>query len=343
MSPKVKVNLGRGLVAVSGAYLLILFSWLGVYLITGDRFTVIALVNYIVQYLFVPLILVLPIAIIYKSRWLGIGFIVGAFVFIWFWGELFIPRIDLKSATGPTLSVMTYNVLAWHEQYDPILETIRTENPDILLLQELNTGLASILQNELVDVYPYQILEPLDNPAGIGVVSKFPIRIEEEISSDLWIGGPQILELDWNGQQIKLVNFHMTPTTGFLPLDDTEKSIRLREQEAHILAGLTNPSGSAIIGGDANTSSLSDAYQTITNGLVDAYRSAGFGFGHTFPGSTIPESDRPHIGDLYVPAWVIRIDYILHTEDWIAISARTARIDGVSDHRGVIVELAKRE
>jgi endonuclease/exonuclease/phosphatase (EEP) superfamily protein YafD len=175
------------------------------------------------------------------------------------------------------------------------------------------------------------------------VASKFPIRTEAEISSDLWIGGPQIIKLDWNGQQIKLVNFHMTPTTGFLPLDDTEKSIRLRGQEAHILAGLTNLSGSAIIGGDANTSSLSDAYQTITSGLVDAYRSAGFGLGHTFPGSTIPESDRPHIGDLYVPAWVIRIDYIFHSDDWVAISARTARIDGVSDHRGVIVELAKRE
>lgn len=343
MSPKEKVNIGRGLVAVSWVYLLILFSWLGIYLITGDRFTVIALVNYVAHYLFVPLMLVLPIAIIYKSRWLGIGIIIGAFAFLWFWGDLFIPRINQKSTTVPTLSVMTYNVLAWHDQYDPILETILTENPDILLLQELNTGLAGILQNNLQDIYPYQILEPLDNPAGIGVVSKYPIRTGAEISSDLWIGGPQILELEWNGEQIKLVNFHMTPTSGILPLDEVAESIRLREQEAQFLAALTNPSESAIIGGDANTSSLSDAYQTITCGLVDAYRSVGFGFGNTFPGSTIPESDRPHIGDLYVPAWVIRIDYVFHSNDWTTISARTARIDGVSDHRGVIVELAKQE
>jgi endonuclease/exonuclease/phosphatase (EEP) superfamily protein YafD len=343
MSPKAKIIRGRGLVSVSGAYLLILFTWLGIYLTTGDRFTVIAMVNFIAHHLFMPLILVLPIAIFYKSRWLGIGFIIGGLTFLWFWGDLFIPSFNQKSTTGPTLSVMTYNVLAWHDQYDPLMETIRAENPDVLLLQELNTGLAGIFQNDLKDVYPYQILEPVDNPAGIGVVSKYPIRLGEEISSDLWIGGPQVLELDWNEEQIKLVNFHMTPTTGILPLDEVEESIRLREQEAHILAGLTNPSGSAIIGGDANTSSLSDAYQTITNGLIDAYQSSGFGFGHTFPGSTVPESDRPHIGDLYVPAWMIRIDYVFHSEDWTTISARNARFDGVSDHRGVIVELAKRD
>ena len=42
-------------------------------------------------------------------------------------------------------------------------------------------------------------------------------------------------------------------------------------------------------------------------------------------------------------AWLMRIDYIFHSEDWITISAHTAHVDGVSDHRGVIVELAKIE
>ncbi len=329
------------LVAVAGVYLLMLSAWLGIYLATGDRFTIIGLLNFVAIFLFVPLALVLIVAITCKSRWLGIGFVAGAAVLIWLWGDLFIPRFDQNASDEPTLSVMTYNVLAWHSQYEPILETIRAENPDILLLQELNTGLADLLENELIDQYPYQVVEPVDNPTGIGAISKFPIKPSEITLPQLWAGGPQILELYWNGEQITLVNFHMFPTTGIWPLDEVARSIRFREQEARILAQLANQSSSAIMGGDANTTSLSDAYKTLTSSLTDAFRSAGFGLGHTFPGSTIPESDRPHIGSLYVPAWVTRIDYVFHTKDWTTVSARTARVDGVSDHRGVIVELVQ--
>jgi endonuclease/exonuclease/phosphatase (EEP) superfamily protein YafD len=343
MSPKAKKIRCQDLVAVAGAYLLILFTWLGLYILTGDRFTVIALINFIAVFLFIPLILVLIVAIICKSRWLGIGFIVGGLAFLWFWGDLFLPRLNQNTSTGPTLTVMTYNVLAWHNHYDAILETIRAENPDILLLQELNNGLASVLQNELGVDYPYQVLEPVDNPEGIGVISKFPIHKSEIVLPQLWAGGPQLLDLEWNGEEIMLVNIHMTPTTGILPLDEVEESIRSREREAHLLADLASQSESVIMGGDANTSSLSDAYQIITTEVSDSFRAAGFGLGHTFPGSTIPESDRPHIGRLFVPPWMMRIDYIFHSDDWSTLSARTARFDGVSDHRGVIVEIGYKE
>jgi vancomycin resistance protein VanJ len=332
----------QDLAAVAGAYLLMLFAWLGIYIATGDRFTIIGLLNFVAIFLFVPLALVLVVAITCKSRWLGVGFVAGAAVLIWLWGGLFIPRSNQNVLDEPTLSVMTYNVLAWHSQYEPILETIRAENPDILLLQELNTGLADLLENELIDEYPYQVVEPVDNPTGIGVISKFPIKPSEITLPQLWAGGPQILELDWNGEQITLVNFHMFPTTGIWPLEAVNRSIRFRDQEARILAGLANQSSSAIMGGDANTTSLSNAYKTLTSTLTDGFRSAGFGLGHTFPGITIPESDRPHIGSLYVPAWVTRIDYVFHTKDWTTVSARTARVDGVSDHRGVIVELIQK-
>jgi vancomycin resistance protein VanJ len=333
----------QDLVAVSGAYLLMLYTWLGIYLATGDRFTIIGLLNFAAIFLFVPLALVLVVAITCRNRWLGVGFILGTVALFWFWGDLFIPKLDQHPPGETTLSVMTYNVLAWHNQYEPILDTIRAENPDVLLLQELNNGLANRLQNDLIDEYPYQVLDPVDNPTGIGVISKFPIQPSEVTLPQLWAGGPQALDLDWKGEQITLVNFHMFPTTGIWPLDEVDRSIRFREQEARILAGLANQSGSSIMGGDANTTSLSDAYKTITSVLTDAYRAAGTGLGHSFPGSTIPGSDRPHIGRLYLPAWLVRIDYVFHSKDWITISARTAHIDGVSDHRGVIVELAQKK
>ena len=329
----------RDLTIASYVYLCFLFGWLFIYLLTGDRFTVIALINFVAFYLFVPLLLVLLVAIVCRHRWLGIAFLVGVLALILLWGDHFVPTSGEKVTDQPSLRVMTYNVLAWHNDYEPILETIRFENPDVLLIQELNTGFAQKLESELSDQYPYMILDPLDNPEGIGTLSKYPVSPSGISLPQLWAGGPQILGLEWNGEKILLVNFHLTPTDGVYPLDEEDAHIRAREKEAQIISGLASQSGIVIVGGDANMPFLSDAYKIMTGNLVDAYRSVGSGLGHTFPGSTLPESDRPRIGNLFIPAWLMRIDYIFHSEEWTAISAHTAKIDGVSDHRGVVVEL----
>ena len=323
----------------SGAYLVLLLVWLMAYLLTGDRFTFIALVNYLAVYLFFPLPLVLIVALLCKERNLWIGFSLGLIAFLWLWGGLFVPSLKRPSPTEPSLTVMTYNVLAWHQYNEAVLQTIRAEDPDIVLLQELNRGLARTLETELGEEYPYQVLEPVDNPTGIGVISKYPIHPTGEQLSLKWVGGPQVLKLLWNGETVKLVNFHMYPTTSLGPANVVEASIRLREAEARLLADLAHLSGPAIMGGDANSAPLSKSYRILTSELQDAWHPAGFGLGHTFPGSTIPGSDRPRLGSWYVPPWLVRIDYVFHSADWVTLSARLARFDGVSDHRGVVVVL----
>jgi len=325
------------------AYLSALGGWLILYLLTGESLVVLAMLNYLAVYLFFPLLLVLVGAVICSSRSLGSGFAAGAFVFAWFWGALFVPRLDPSQPENPTLTVMTYNVLAWHTHTQPILETIRAEDPDIVLIQELNWTLARQLEEQLGEIYPYQLLEPEDDPRGIGTISKHPIRLTGERLPGDWVGGPQVMALDWNGEQVTLVNFHMWPTTGVRPLSGVERSIRLRKTEARLLAQVVNSAETAIVGGDANCTSLSTAYRILTGELSDAYREAGFGLGHTFPGSDIPESDRPHIGGWYVPQWLARIDYVFHTKDWETLSAHVARFDGVSDHRGVVAVLQRKE
>jgi endonuclease/exonuclease/phosphatase (EEP) superfamily protein YafD len=325
------------------AYLSVLGGWLALYLLTGESFAIMAMIDYLAVYLFLPLPLVLLGAVVCSSRSLGSGFALGVIVYAWIWGALFMPRLDPPRAKNPTLTVMTYNVLAWHTHTRPILDTIRAEDPDIVLIQELNWTLARQLEEQLGEVYPYQVLEPEDDPRGIGTISKYPIRLTGERLPGDWVGGPQMMTLDWNGEKVTLVNFHMWPTTGVRPLSEAERSIRLRETEARQLAQVVVSAGTAIVGGDANCSSLSAAYRILTRDLSDAYQEAGFGLGHTFPGSDIPESDRPHIGGWYVPQWLARIDYVFHTGDWETLSARVARFDGVSDHRGVVAVLQRKE
>jgi endonuclease/exonuclease/phosphatase (EEP) superfamily protein YafD len=98
--------------------------------------------------------------------------------------------------------------------------------------------------------------------------------------------------------------------------------------------------GPVLVGGDANVTDLSEAYHVMTADLNDAWRETGYGFGHTFPGSSIPGSSRPRVAGYPVPKWLARIDYVLYSDHWVGLASRVARFDGVSDHRGVLTELS---
>ena len=95
-----------------------------------------------------------------------------------------------------------------------------------------------------------------------------------------------------------------------------------------------------IVAGDANATDLSDAYAFLSDDLVDSWREAGAGFGHTYPSSSSPGI--PAL-NLRFPNWLVRIDYIFHSEHWEAIDARVAPSSGGSDHRAVIAELVLRQ
>lgn len=314
-------------------------------MVFGDRLRYLGLVNLLAVYLFFPLPLLLLAAFFYKRLWLWLGFITGSVAFIFLWGAQFNPlrlAASNNSESATSLSVMTYNVLAWHNHTSPVIQTILHENPDVLFIQELNNNLASALQEELIHIYPYQILDPFDNPRGIGTISRYPIHETGIQLLDGWIGGPQVLILDWEDMEVTIVNIHMTSTTGISSREHIERTFNQREAQARTLVEFVRQRGPTLISGDANAAPQNDSYRILTSELVDAWRVAGFGLGHTFPGSSIPGSDRPRIGNWYVPRWLSRIDYIFYSSHFEAIEARTALIDGVSDHRGVTAVLMVR-
>jgi vancomycin resistance protein VanJ len=332
-------------IILSWLYMTLLILWLAAYLTIGDRLRFLGLVNLLAVYLFFPLPLLLLAAIITKRPGLWIGFTTGVFIFISLWGLQFNPLRLTGSGQAnstPSLRLMTYNVLAWHDHSQPLLRTILYEKPDILFIQELNPNLARALQSDLFDIYPYQILDPLDNPRGIGTISRYPIRETGIQLADGWIGGPQVLILEWEGMEITIINVHMTSTTGINSRAHIEKTFAQRESQARTLVDFASQSGPIIVSGDANSAPQNDSYRILTSELVDAWREAGFGLGHTFPGSAIPGSDRPQFGNWYVPRWLSRIDYVFYSNHFKAIEARTAAIDGVSDHRGVTAILVVR-
>lgn len=336
----------RYAIALSWVYFTILFGWLTLYLLSGDRFSYLGLVNNLAVYLFFPLPLIGLIAIFTRRKELIGSTFLGVAVFVWFWGGLFMPRSNqLKEGNSDAeLTVMTYNVLGLHGFIDPAIEVIRKQNADVVFLQELTPDLAHTMQHKLADTYPYQILDPQPGVWGMGVLSRFPLVNTGEHLPLEWIGTPQILKMDFDNVDVTLVNFH-TFAYAFMPPAAVDRNLRDREAQAQALADFTaRTPGPLIAAGDANTADITQPYRTIrAAGLQDAWRAAGIGLGGTFPGSTVSGSSRWKIGPWYVPKWLLRIDYVFVSPHWEVRSAQVAQFDGVSDHRGVVAELILEE
>jgi len=93
-------------------------------------------VTNIAMYLFIPLPIVALIAVFTRRKELIAGTILGIAVFLWFWGVLFVPRLNVTQDGYPhhSLTVMTYNVLGLHDFTDPIINVIREVDADIVCL-----------------------------------------------------------------------------------------------------------------------------------------------------------------------------------------------------------------
>lgn len=334
-------RLQRWLIPAIWVYFTLLFGWALLYLASGDRFSYVALLNNLAVYLFWPLPIALILAPFLRRREVWLGCALGVALFAWLWGELFIPRLGRQAISGSELKVMTFNVLGNHRQVAPIVATIRAEGADVVLIQELNPTLAAAIRAELTDLYPYQVLDPEPGVTGMGVISRYPLRRMQATLPLDWVGDPQLVRMQWEGRPVTLVNFHMYPS-GLGTPGAVNYVNRAREDQARALAEFSTREAAQtplIAVGDANVTDLSDAYRIVSHVLQDAWREAGFGLGHTFPGSDIPGSARPRIAGWPVPQWLARIDYIFYSPQWVATSAYLARVDGVSDHRGVIAVL----
>lgn len=330
----------RWWVAFLWVYFTLLFLWAAMYVATGDRFAPVALLNNLAVYLFIPLPLGILTAWWLKRRELGLASGVAALIFSVLWGHLFLPSLHPEPAGRPALTVMTYNVLGRQTRNGPQIAVIEAMDADLIFLQEINHAHAAAFEEELGLKYPYQILDPVDDVTGMGVLSKYPLQTAQVGLPLDWVGRPQVLNLDWEGESIRLINFHMYPS-GLGSLQAVAALYRAREEQARALAdfaGRAARSGPVLAGGDANVTALSDAYGILSRSLSDAWQVGGFGLGHTFPGSAGPGSARPRIAGWPVPKWLARIDYVFYSRHWIVGSAQLAPYDGVSDHRGVLAE-----
>jgi vancomycin resistance protein VanJ len=320
---------------MAGAYLVGLASWFALQQLIGDATWWLFLINAFAVYFFAPLPLALVVSVWRRRLPLIGGSLAGVALFVVLWGGLFWPQAH-ADAQGPTVTVMTYNVLGYNAHPEAVVEALRASDADVIGLQELNADVAAAVERELTDEYPYQLLTPSVGVSGSGVISRLPFNpVTRELDAPGWIGAPIALEVQFEGMTFLFVQVHNASGATYF---------REREAEAKVLSRLAETEAlPLIVAGDFNATDRNDSYATLTRHLSDAWRGAGSGLGNTFPGasrSDTPRSSRPDPLGIDVPQWLLRIDYVFHSDDWQAVDARIGPWDGYSDHRPVIAELA---
>jgi len=122
---------------------------------------------------------VIPLAtVLLMRRWWAAG-LAGVIVLVLAWCVLprWIPDGDARAgAHGPTLKVMTANVLGGTASPDELVRLVRENGVDILAVQELTPAFVDRAKAAgLEELMPHQVLYPKRSVIGSGIYSRLPL------------------------------------------------------------------------------------------------------------------------------------------------------------------------
>lgn len=224
-------------------------------------------------------------------------------------------------ASGQTvLAVASANIHNENRDAGLLLEWVRAEQPDVIILYEISPDFAAQLTN-LKD-YPFRALVPQDDPFGIAVLSRLPlttVRVARDVQQI-----PRIeADVTVAGRVVKLYAEHPMP-----PINAAAYVARDQKLAARATA-LCQSGQPGILAGDLNTTAWSSALRSLqkpglarATALVPTWPALAGSLGRMLPG--------------------IPIDNILVTSDWI-VTQRTRGPWIGSDHYPVLVRLAWRK
>ncbi len=211
---------------------------------------------------------------------------------------------------------MLLNLLASNGNSAQVLETIRTADPDLVVLEEFTPAWAEHLE-ALHSVYPHRISRPQTDCFGICLLSKYPIRNGGIIEISR-AGLPSVTaDIYLPDGKITVIGTHPLP-----PLGGRASGLR-NEQLAALPAIIQQQRLPVLLIGDLNASPWTPHFRSLiqSSGLKNSMK--GFGFQPSWP------ADRFFLK--------IPIDHILHSET-IAVYNRMVGQSVGSDHLPVIVD-----
>ena len=264
-------------------------------------------------------------------------------------------------AVGETLSIMTVNYPSWpsddrERRNRAMLQLVQRERPDIIGLQEgwsyygpdgrrLYSRPDGSMLADSASYLSFGPRRPDRTVSHVPIYSLFPLDVVNGFSV---LPGPEgagavvtRAEATWRQREIVLFNVHLqsfgsakpwreensswlNPRTWLRYLRQYRNAIILRAAQAEqIGAMIREEEVPVIVMGDFNSTRNNWDFNHAADGLIDVYRVAGSGRGATY----------------HAKYPIARIDFILASEDFEAVSARVPSVL-ISDHRPVIATVA---
>jgi endonuclease/exonuclease/phosphatase (EEP) superfamily protein YafD len=258
--------------------------------------------------------------------------------------------------SAPVLTLINLNALGFRDLSHGIVSTIKENKPDIVTIQEVNPTLASALEDSFASTYRCRILKPAHGSWGMGTLAKEPCteRVIEQPGS--WVGTPIVVQTSLpNGEPLLVANFHaIHPHAGIRDAypemaarDDLNLWNRLsqpifdRERSFQFLIDTIKETKitRAIIAGDLNASMRNKIYSLIRR---SGYSDAWLILHSAMSGGTWPAPDFPGgLGRGLGLGWLLRIDFIFHSETLTPSKLELLPENIGSDHRGMIARFAE--
>jgi vancomycin resistance protein VanJ len=272
-----------------------------------------------------PLVL---LAALLRRPWLALLLAPAGLAFVLLYGDLLLP--PSAPAAEPALTVYTHNLHAMTSGLEGVAEAIRASGADVVALQELTEPAADYFAAALGADYPHQALEPRGlTTSGTGILSRWPLD-----EAEIWMSTMLQMRVTVTAPDgpFAFYSAHPPPPHWFLQAFNT--SARTAALDS-ILERAAQESLPVVLAGDFNLTDQTAAYQRILNaGFRDSFRESGWGLGLTFADLSV------YFAPLGLLPPFIRIDYVYHSGDFTAVSARVGPSAG-SDHYPVQAALAR--
>jgi vancomycin resistance protein VanJ len=293
---------------------------IGLWLLLGETNYI---VNVFVNTLPVPLLPapILLVLVLLTRRWKVAIMLLAALAMLGgLYGSTLFPEGATLVLRGVEVDVLTYNVQRRNNDYASIERILREQDADIVALQEVTPQLIEYLDQNLTDLYPYQVVPGRRRMEHIQMIlSRWAI----DASNGQYEVMRGVVDLEDTGVELVVYSVQLTN-----PLSDDGEGFddSSRAQQAEMIRTLAaEEEEPVIILGDFNMTDATDEYRNFTAIYTDVYRRTTRGFGATFPNW---EYRNPTVD--FLPS-LIRLDYAFASRDIDTMAARVI-YDGFSDH-----------
>jgi hypothetical protein len=176
--------------------------------LSGDSLKPVRVVSYITPWLLLFSLPLLIIAILRHRKWLAVVLAISSLAIGFSFAPLFLPHRQAPPPPhGFPLKIMSYNLHGIRE-ISGIVEVIRQEKPDILLIQEYSPALVSPSFRGLDDLYPELYVDADSEGFGQAIFSRYPLK---QVSVEFDTGRTQKVLIDTPSGPIAVWNVHPIP------------------------------------------------------------------------------------------------------------------------------------